>query len=39
VKPLLSVSLHSGNIYYSVSSRGEMAVVDGTSLSLYSAAH
>ncbi|HEX3585382.1 MAG TPA: hypothetical protein VH024_05265 [Candidatus Angelobacter sp.] len=39
VKPLLSVSLHSGNIYYSVSSRGEMAVVDGTSLNLYSAAH
>ncbi len=39
VKPLLSVSLHSGNIYYSVSSRGEMAVVDGTALSLYSAAH
>jgi hypothetical protein len=39
VKPLLSVSLHSGNIYYSVSSRGEMAVVDGTSLSLYSVAH
>ncbi|HET8889259.1 MAG TPA: hypothetical protein VFQ41_10175 [Candidatus Angelobacter sp.] len=39
VKPLISVPLHSGNIYYSVSSRGEMAVVDGTALSLYSAVH
>jgi hypothetical protein len=39
VKPLFSVPLHSGNIYYSVSSRGEVAVVDGTALSLYSAAH
>jgi len=39
VKPLLSVSLHGVNIYYSVSSRGEMAVVDGTSLSLYSVTH
>ena len=38
VKPLLSVPVHSGNIYYAVSSRGEMAVVDGTGLSLYSAA-
>jgi hypothetical protein len=39
VKPLISVPLHSGNIYYSVSSRGEMAVVDGTALSLYSVTH
>jgi hypothetical protein len=39
VKPLFSVPLHSGNIYYSVSPRGEVAVVDGTALSLYSAAH
>ncbi|HEY2114896.1 MAG TPA: hypothetical protein VGJ51_07385 [Candidatus Angelobacter sp.] len=39
VKPLISVPLHSGNIYYSVSPRGEMAVVDGTALSLYSVTH
>jgi hypothetical protein len=39
VKPLFSVPLHRGNIYYSVSSRGEVAVVDGTALSLYSIAH
>lgn len=39
VKPLFSVPLHSDNIYYSVSPRGEVAVVDGTALSLYSTAH
>ena len=39
VKPLFSIAVRSGNLYYAVSSRGEMAVVDGTALSLYSAAH
>jgi hypothetical protein len=39
MKPLLSVPLHSGNIYYDVSSRGGMLVGDGTTLSLYSIAH
>jgi hypothetical protein len=39
VKPLISVAVHSGNLYYAVSSRGDMVVVDGTALSLYSAAH
>jgi hypothetical protein len=39
IKPLLSVPLHSGNTYCAVSSHGDLAVVDGTALSLYSAAH
>jgi len=38
VKPLISVAVHSSNLYYAVSSRGDMVVVDGTALSLYSAA-
>jgi len=38
VKPLVSVAVHSGNLYYAVSSRGDVVVVDGTALSLYSAA-
>jgi hypothetical protein len=38
-KPLFSVALHSGNIYYAVSSRGDLAVVDGTSLALFAARH
>ena len=38
-KPLISVAVHAGNLYYAVSPRGDMVVVDGTALSLYSAAH
>jgi hypothetical protein len=34
-KPLLSIPLHSANIYYAVSSHGTVAVVDGTSLAFY----
>jgi len=39
VKPLISVAVRSGNLYYAVSPRGDMVVVDGTALSLYSATH
>jgi hypothetical protein len=38
-QPLMSVTLHHGNIYYAVSQSGALAVVDGTSLNLYSSAH
>jgi len=37
--PLLSVTLHHNNIYYAVSQSGALAVVDGTSLNLYSPTH
>ena len=37
--PLLSVALHHNNIYYAVSQSGALAVVDGTSLNLYSPTH
>ena len=36
-KPLLSVGLHSSNIYYAISSRGAVAGVDGTSLEVFAA--
>ncbi len=36
---LLSVALHHSNIYYAVSQNGVLAVVDGTSLDLYSPTH
>lgn len=39
VKPLLSVALHSSNIYYAISARGDLAVVDGTALTLFAAKH
>ena len=35
--PLLSVPVHNSNIYFSVSSRGTLAVGDGTSLAIYAA--
>jgi len=35
-QPLLSVALHHNNIYYAVSQNGALAVIDGTSLNLYS---
>ena len=35
IKPLMSAPVHSANIYYAVSPRGTMAVVDGTSLAFY----
>ena len=38
-QPLLSVALHHGNIYYAVSQNGALAVVDGTSLELFSPTH
>ncbi|MGZ4875246.1 MAG: hypothetical protein ACXV5R_08760, partial [Candidatus Angelobacter sp.] len=38
-QPLLSVGLHHGNIYYAVSENGALAVVDGTSLALFSFQH
>ena len=38
-KPLLSVAVHSSNIYYAVSARGDMAVADGTALTLFAAKH
>ena len=38
-QPLLSVVLHHSNIYYTVSQRGVLVVVDGTSLNLYSPTH
>jgi hypothetical protein len=38
-QPLLSVALHHNNIYYAVSQSGALAVVDGTSLNLYSPTH
>jgi hypothetical protein len=38
-QPLLSVTLHHSNIYYAVSQSGLLAVVDGTSLDLYSPTH
>lgn len=38
-QPLLSVALHHSNIYYAVSQSGALAVVDGTSLDLYSPIH
>ncbi len=38
-QPLLSVTLHHSNIYYAVSQSGFLAVVDGTSLDLYSPTH
>lgn len=38
-QPLLSVALHHSNIYYAVSQSGLLAVVDGTSLDLYSPTH
>lgn len=34
-RPLMSVALHSGNIYYAVSPRGDLAVGDGTSLAVF----
>jgi hypothetical protein len=37
--PLLTVALHHNNIYYAVSQSGALAVVDGTSLNLYSSSH
>ncbi|MCU1332768.1 MAG: hypothetical protein JWM08_1760 [Candidatus Angelobacter sp.] len=37
--PLLSVALHHGSIYYAVSQTGAVAVVDGTTLDLYSPVH
>lgn len=38
-QPLLSIALHHNNIYYTVSQDGLLAVVDGTSLDLYSLTH
>jgi len=38
-QPLLSVTLHHSYIYYAVSQSGLLAVVDGTSLDLYSPTH
>ena len=38
-QPLLSLALHHNNIYYAVSQNGALAVVDGTSLDLYSLTH
>jgi hypothetical protein len=38
-RPLTSVGLHHGNIYYAVSKDGSLAVVDGTSLELFSPTH
>lgn len=38
-QPLLTIALHHNNIYYAVSQSGALAVVDGTSLSLYSPTH
>ena len=38
-KPMMSVGLHSANIYYDVSARGTMAVVDGTSLEFFAPRH
>lgn len=35
-RPLMSVGLHHGNIYYAVSENGALAVVDGTLLELFS---
>jgi hypothetical protein len=37
--PLLSITLRHNNIYYAVSQNGALAVVDGTSLDLYSLTH
>jgi hypothetical protein len=37
--PLLSVGLHHDNIYYAVSENGALAVVDGTTLELFSFQH
>jgi hypothetical protein len=37
--PLMSVGLHHDNIYYAVSLNGALAVVDGTSLELFSPTH
>lgn len=37
--PLLSIALHHNNIYCAVSQSGALAVVDGTSLNLYSPTH
>lgn len=34
--PLMAVGLHHGNIYYAVSENGSLAIVDGTSLELFS---
>ena len=36
---LMSIPLHHSNIYYAVSQSGALAVVDGTSLDLYSPTH
>jgi hypothetical protein len=36
---LMSVPLHHSNTYYAVSQNGALAVVDGTSLDLYSPTH
>jgi hypothetical protein len=38
-KPLISVPLHSSNIYYALSPLGALAVVDGTSLEVFAAHH
>jgi hypothetical protein len=38
-KPLISVALHSSNIYYALSPLGALAVVDGTSLQVFAAHH
>jgi hypothetical protein len=38
-KPMMSVGLHSANIYYDVSARGTVAVVDGTSLEFFAPRH
>jgi len=37
--PLMSIPLHHSNTYYAVSQSGALAVVDGTSLDLYSPTH
>jgi hypothetical protein len=38
-KPLMSVALHSANVYYAVSPRGDLAVGDGTSLAVFAPRH
>ena len=38
-KPVISVPLHSSNIYYSISSNGDVIVGDGTSLAIFAPSH
>ncbi|HEY1938377.1 MAG TPA: hypothetical protein VGJ33_10620 [Candidatus Angelobacter sp.] len=38
-KPLISVPLHSSNVYYSLSSYGDLIVGDGTSLAIFAPSH